>query len=200
MELNFRQRLFVAYYLGVACGNATDAARRAGYKSPNAAGQKLTNNADVKAYLEAKLDSVGMTQDELLARTAEIAAFDIGCLIDVHPDGMWTINIERAKKLKQTSVLKKLKFKRETRWEGHDKDERVVTDYVEIEPYSKLDALDKLIRCQGMYKDKVDITSNGGAVNTVLYLPDNGRDPEQRNDNPNDPPAADSGTLPVEPG
>lgn len=199
-ELNYRQRLFLSYYCGVSQGNGADAARRAGYRKPGEAAARLVNLPTIRAHIDAKLSEVGMPQEEVLARTAEIAGFNIGELLDVNADGTWSFNIAKAKRLKKLGPVKKLKLKRETRWEGKGNGdygkEPVVTDYIEVEAYSKLDALDKLLRYHGAYKDRLDVTTAGDKIQTILYLPDNGRDPEPSRDNPNDPPAVDPGTLP----
>ena len=59
-DLNERQRKFVERYM--AHGNATQAARKAGYKGDEAtlatAGWRLMRNAEVRAAIEARLGMV----------------------------------------------------------------------------------------------------------------------------------------------
>ena len=67
-KLTNKQRAFINYYLGESKMNATDAARRAGYKHPNKQGPdnlvKLGNQIGQRME-EMKRDSIA-TQEELL--------------------------------------------------------------------------------------------------------------------------------------
>src|SRR5437868_2558273 len=106
MPLTYKQRMFVAYYIGVSNGNATDAARRAGYAWPEKVAERLVGKSGIRAAIEAKVTSVAMSQDEVLARVSEIAA---ASLFDF-------LNLERgAKKLVTTASLKRAK----RRGKGH---------------------------------------------------------------------------------
>lgn len=69
----------MAHYLD--CLNATEAARRAGYKSPHPEGSRLLQNATVRAVVDAGLSEKAMPADEVLARLAEIARADIRALM-----------------------------------------------------------------------------------------------------------------------
>lgn len=176
--MTYRQRLFVAAYLDPkrANGNATKAACMAGYSCPEKAGPKALGYPAIRAAIDAKLDHVALTVDESLARVGEIAAADIGDFIDVDPHGQtWKFNIAKAKQDKRLGVIRKLKHHVETRTDRNGNP--VVTEHVELEMYSKLDALDRLMRFHGLYRDRLDVTSGDESIKTVLYLPDNGRDP-----------------------
>ena len=80
--LTARQRRFVAEYL--ACGNATEAARRAGYsaKTAHAQGSRLLKNAEVRAALEKKTErleeKLELSAERVLTELARIAFMDIG--------------------------------------------------------------------------------------------------------------------------
>ena len=52
MKLNARQKAFCEYY--VACGNATEAAIKAGYKEKNArkVGSENLTKVDIKSYVK----------------------------------------------------------------------------------------------------------------------------------------------------
>lgn len=51
-NLPYKRRLFVEAYAGEAKGNATEAARIAGYKQPQAQGSRLLKNVEVSRALE----------------------------------------------------------------------------------------------------------------------------------------------------
>lgn len=67
-KLTNKQKAFINYYLGVSKMNATDAARRAGYKHPNVVGSenlaKLSDTITLRMKQMEK-DSIA-TQEELL--------------------------------------------------------------------------------------------------------------------------------------
>lgn len=68
-----QQRLFVNAYLGEARGNATQAARIAGYAEPNKAGWRIKNEPDVKNELERRLADSAMSANEVLFRLSNLA-------------------------------------------------------------------------------------------------------------------------------
>lgn len=77
MPLTTKRIAFVEHYL--ACWNASEAARRAGYKGrSNSVGYDLLTNIDIQAYIKVRLTDLTMGADEVLTRWAEKARFDIG--------------------------------------------------------------------------------------------------------------------------
>lgn len=58
-----RRRRFVEAYMGAAKGNATEAARIAGYRSPRAEGSRLLTNADVREAITARVDVDPIVKD-----------------------------------------------------------------------------------------------------------------------------------------
>ncbi len=50
--MNDRQKAFADYY--IECGNATEAARRAGYKQPKQQGSRLLTNVDLLEYINGR--------------------------------------------------------------------------------------------------------------------------------------------------
>ena len=72
MKLNTRQKAFCEYY--VACGNATEAAIKAGYskKTAKSIGQRLLTNVDVKTYIKELNKKV---KDERIADMKEVKEF-----------------------------------------------------------------------------------------------------------------------------
>ncbi|MHB8409826.1 MAG: terminase small subunit [Acidiferrobacterales bacterium] len=72
-RLTSKQEQFIAFYLGNAHGNATGAARSAGYKQPHMAGARMMANDAIRARIDAELDSRAMSEYEVLAELAEVA-------------------------------------------------------------------------------------------------------------------------------
>lgn len=81
--LTRKQRVFVEAYL--TCWNATEAARRAGYKHPNKQGPALVKLGLIAEAVEARLKEMAMGADEVLARLAEQARGDIRMFLDIAP-------------------------------------------------------------------------------------------------------------------
>jgi hypothetical protein len=73
INLTVKQRDFIRYYLGRANGNATVAARLAGYGSPKERGCELTHNPTVAAEIKRVLDERAMPANDVLARLADQA-------------------------------------------------------------------------------------------------------------------------------
>jgi hypothetical protein len=70
-RLNLRQQAFVQHYL--KCGNASEACRRAGYRSaPNRHGSRLLTNVDIRKVLDKRMAEEGLTQKYLLAKAKEV--------------------------------------------------------------------------------------------------------------------------------
>jgi len=72
-KLTNKRIAFVEHYL--ACWNASEAARRAGY-AHRTEGSRLLSNADVQAYVKLRLADMQMTADEVLNRLANHARDD----------------------------------------------------------------------------------------------------------------------------
>lgn len=149
--LTRKQRAFVEYYL--ACWNATEAARRAGYSHPNKQGPRLLVNVGIAAEIERRLAEMAMSANEVLFRLTEQARFDMGDILTI--PGQWPyIDIQKAKRLRKTRVLKKIKV----RDDGG----------LEVEAYDAQAALVQLGKYHGLFVDRSDVTSNGQAIGVVI--------------------------------
>jgi hypothetical protein len=107
-RLTFRQRLFVSYYLGESNGNATDAARRAGYADPNSQGPRLSVNVSIRAAIDAKLEGPALAADEVLARLSEVASVDMDDFVRITARG-GTLDLKRARERGKTHLIKSLR-------------------------------------------------------------------------------------------
>lgn len=107
-DLTFKQRLFVEAYLGKANGNATEAARIAGYASPNVEGTRTLAKASIRVAIDARVSVVALTASEVLARIADIATADMTDFITVDAKGYPWLDLRRAKKAKKLNLIRKL--------------------------------------------------------------------------------------------
>jgi hypothetical protein len=86
-SLPHKQRLFADYYLGEARGNATKAARLAGYEGSDHVlhqiGHENLRKSEIRAVIHERLDEVGMSQGEILAELAGIARAEWRDLIEI---------------------------------------------------------------------------------------------------------------------
>lgn len=142
-----RERLFVAHYLEGL--NATEAAKYAGFSDVSAQvqGSMLLRRPHVKALVEKGLRERGATPDEVIARLTEISRADLIDFMSVDDDtGYIKPDIRKAKRLKRTGLIKKLKFDKDT---GH---------LVEIELHDKLQALAHLGKVHALFTEKVQVS------------------------------------------
>jgi phage terminase small subunit len=112
-ELTYKQRLFVSAFIGEAKGNASEAARIAGYGntpgSSSVFAHRLLRKAKIKAAIERRVSVVALTANEVLARVAEQATADIGEYLDIDHAGDYTVNLERARKRGKLRNIRKIK-------------------------------------------------------------------------------------------
>jgi hypothetical protein len=75
--LTTKQRLFIEHFLGAARGNATEAARLAGYKGNDNTlsqmGAKLVRNGKIAAFISNRVTEAAMPANEVLESLSEIA-------------------------------------------------------------------------------------------------------------------------------
>lgn len=83
-KLTTKQRVFVEEYL--TCWNATEAARRAQYRSPDKQGSQLLGKTSIQATIQARLADKAMSADEVLARLAEHARGSMGDFLKINEE------------------------------------------------------------------------------------------------------------------
>jgi phage terminase small subunit len=150
MKLTYKQRLFVYAYLGEADGNASEAARIAGYGQPHSAGPRLLADERIRSLISRRVDQAAMSADEVLARLSEFASADIGDYVDEQADGTIKIDLDKARKANRTRVIKKIKVTKRTYTTKQGTEEEQTT---ELELHSPLVALDKLAQHHGLYRE-----------------------------------------------
>lgn len=125
-SLTGQQRAFVEAYVSNG-GNAVQAYKTAGYythktyKSEKAKAYKVRHNKHIAHHIRRILRDTQMSEEEALARTAEVGAFDIGeylfqypatcphCGEDLDVGGLVGLDLEKMKKDGATRVLKSVK-------------------------------------------------------------------------------------------
>lgn len=165
MDLTYKQRLFVAAYLGKANGNATEAARMAGYAWPDKQGAQALGKTRIRAAIDAKLAQAAMPADEVLARLSEHASSDMANFIEVAPDGTLAINLEKARKAKRTRVIKKVKVTKKTFTTDMGESVEVRS---ELELYDAQAALEKLAKFHRLYEAKPKIDDAGDKPQIII--------------------------------
>ena len=74
MALTNKRKVFIAEYL--KCWNASEAARRAGYKYPGTEGHRLLKMAEIDERIQQVLDESAMSAHECLQLLSDIARGD----------------------------------------------------------------------------------------------------------------------------
>lgn len=77
MALNLKQEEFIAAYLGEAKGNATEAARIAGYKHPHSQGPRLLENVEIASRVKQHIENAAMSAHDVLSELAQVALLDV---------------------------------------------------------------------------------------------------------------------------
>ncbi|TET13676.1 MAG: terminase small subunit [Dehalococcoidia bacterium] len=146
MTLTSKRRVFVEEYL--RCWNATEAARRVGYKHPNKLGPRLVKVGIIAEEIKRRIAEKAMATDEILLRLADQARTDMGPFV-IESDDNLTLDWEKLKEAGLTHLVKSL----------------TPTRYgTKIELHDAQAALMHLARSHGMFKDRMDITSGGEPI------------------------------------
>jgi hypothetical protein len=159
MTLNHYQRLFLHYYLGDANGDEVKAAEMAGYGRPALMGPRLLKSRSVCAELAKKLDDAGaMSSTEILARLSAIASLDVMEFVEFKTEKNRAgedvekpfVNLKKIKKLKKGGLIKDLKIR--------------PSGEIEINLHNAVDAMDKLAKYHGLFKERIEIEHIGGGI------------------------------------
>jgi phage terminase small subunit len=172
-KLNDRQRLFALEYL--ACGNATEAYRRAGYRSknPDVDGPALLGKPGIQAFLaprlkkrEERLELKAERLDEELARAAYL---DPAQLFD--GNGAFVRKVadlpENARRAIRSVKVREL-------FDGKGDDRVHIGDLVEVKLEPKVEAIGLAYRRLGLLKEKVEVDAGSklaDLLSAALGLP-----------------------------
>ena len=134
--------------------NATDAARRAGYKHPNVLGP--TKKAKFAVEISERLAERAMSADEVLQRLAEQARGDAADFLDID-ENVAIIDIGKMAAAGKTHLIKKY---------------RVSKDGISVELYDAQAALVHLGKHHGLFVDRKEITGKDGGPLLVVNWDD----------------------------
>ena len=150
-----KEQIFVAEYL--SCLNATEAARRAGYKQPHVQGTQV--KARLADTITELLRQNIPSPEAVVSRISDMAMADVTEYLN--RDG--SLDLERMKEDGRGYLLKKYKHTKQT---SRRKDSEYESETWETELYPADGALDKLMRYHSMYNDKSDFP--GGQPKRVI--------------------------------
>jgi phage terminase small subunit len=140
-KLTAKQQCFIDEYL--QSGNATDAARKAGYQGDDntlgVTGYDNLRNPKIAKVLQARINQSGLTADETLRGIADIARGDLSAFFNV-AGGIPILDFEKAEKEGKLPLLKKL---------------TVAEGKITFELYDKQRALETFAKYHGLLKDKM---------------------------------------------
>lgn len=157
-----KQKKFIASY--IACLNATQAAKDAGYKCKNEhtysqTGHENLRKPEIRAEIDRLLAENTISPDELLARISDHATGSMGDFVETQEDFGIRLNLEKAEQLGKLHLIKKFK---ETETKRVDKEgNEFITLRREVELYDSSAAHDKLMRYHSMYRDKSEVNHSG---------------------------------------
>lgn len=164
--MNNRQRAFVDHYL--MCWNASEAARRAGYKgAANVVGPRLLADVSISAAIQARLADLHMSADEVLQRLAEHARGNLAPFMSVDAQGL-DLTTDRAQA--SLNTVKKFKVRKKTFHRGELSWDEVET---EIELYDSQRALELIGRHLALF---ADVALTGDVNDWREYAKANGLD------------------------
>lgn len=174
--LTGKQKVFIDAYLSNGF-NATEAARTAGYKGDSntlsSVGYENLRKPEILVVVNGRLNEAAMSANEVLARLSRIARGEVDDFLD--EDGKF--DLPKARRLKKTGLLKKLKNKRtskrvdtmETGGEGNREtlETSLLYEEVEFEMYSAHEALRDLGKYHKLFADRLEHTGkDGGPIET----------------------------------
>lgn len=150
-KLTDKQKAFVNHYL--ICLNATEAAKRAGYKGSydtlRSIGSENLTKPNIREVLGKRMSKLEMSAEETVKRISDIAAGDMLKYID----SQGNLDLQAMRDDDAGRLLKK--YKKTKRIIPRKDNEPIEVERIEIELYGADAALDKLMRYYGKYNDKV---------------------------------------------
>lgn len=138
-SLSQKQQLFVAFYC--ESWNATDAARRAGYKDPEQAGYENKRKQEVAAAIQERLDDI-MPAGEVLTILADQAR---GTMADFTDPDTETLDLQKAYRGNKLHLIKKF-----------SRSDTETSTRISVELYDAQAAAVQMGKYHGLFTDKVE--------------------------------------------
>lgn len=152
-KLTHRQRQFVDAYLGAARGNATEAARLAGYAATKRAtlaeiGSQNLRKLEIGEAIKSRVSELAMTAEEVLHRLSEQARLDLGEFIDFKRGfGLPILKLDEAQQNGRTHLIRSV----------------TPTQFgIKVEFHDPQTALIQIGKYHGLWLDKTALTGPDG--------------------------------------
>lgn len=170
--LNDRQRRFVSHYCHSL--NATAAAKAAGYSQNAAAeiGYKQMHTPHVAKAIKDQLDKMAMPVEEAMKRLGDMARGTMQPFIQTDKDGNPRLVIPENND-QAVSLLKRVKVT-EHSTVGKDGDTHLTTK-TEFEIHDPKDAIDKILKANGVYTETINHKSSDGSMTPKAPIDDTAR-------------------------
>ncbi len=169
MALTLKQLKFVDAYLGKANGNATEAARIAGYAVPRQQGHENLTKPDISAEIARRYAERCPSPDEVLARLGDHARGSLEPFVSQSGDRV-CVDITTEAAASKLHLVKKLKTKERSGGRG---DDRWTETETEIELHDPQAALVHLGRHYKLFTDKTEqAVTIEGVIGYEIVAPD----------------------------
>lgn len=147
-KLTKRQRAFIEYYL--QSWNATDAARKAGYKNPNVRGSENVVKRSIAAVIASRIKGLAMTADEVTLRITQDAKLNVMDYFD-----LWEHMDKEGNRVTELRINYPYLKEHGTLVKGisYDKAGRTVLEFVDAQH-----AREVVAKMHGLLNDKLDLT------------------------------------------
>jgi phage terminase small subunit len=163
-DLTPRQQSFADHFLVV--GNATEAAKLAGYseKTAHVQGSRLLRNAQVDAYIRTRSDAISerleISAERIRAELARIAFSDLTEVATWEKDSLELIKSADLSEDAARSLREVVATTSQT--------EHGTTNRLHVKQHDKMKALELLGKHLGMFREKLDVHHTGGLTLTAL--------------------------------
>jgi phage terminase small subunit len=129
------------------------------YGTAKREGCRILTYPHISELIKRRLDEQSLIAAEVLARLTAIARGNIGDFLKMNKAGQVEISLTKAQEFGLTHLIKKIKQRKTTETKANG--EREVNIETTLELYSSADALDKLARVHGLYKDSMHLEIEG---------------------------------------
>jgi hypothetical protein len=167
-HLTLRHRRFIAYYVGEAAGNATKAARLAGYRDDNydslrVTARRVLTNANVQRVLQAELSKGFGTPEQVRNSIATIANGNAADYLEPGEDGKLKVSLDR---MADNGALGQINQVEENIIETTEGGATVIRRKLKL--YDRLKALELLAKMNGQLVDKHEVNATHTYRNSII--------------------------------
>lgn len=160
MALKAKMRVFAIEYL--ACWNAAEAARRAGYRDAYHTGSRLLRNPHIFAFIEEAIKLRQMGADEVLGRLSDQARGSLRPFVRISADGHVEFDFSTQEAIDNLHLVKSVRTKRKRLVAGRGEEtEEWEHEWVEVELYNSQAALELIGKHHKLFTERIE---HGGTV------------------------------------